>query len=294
MNILLTGATGFVGKRAIDILGDVHNIVCIGRTNPNNTKVEFVEGDITDGYLLKKIAARYAEGFFDAIVHLAAYVPRTKDADVLSDAHAVNIQGTVNIIDSFDGKFKKLIVGSSAEVYDLSDLHGLITESSAVSPLSYYGATKVGGEYISLAYGKKNNIPVAIMRFSVMYGANDPIARALPNFIRRAVADEPIDVYGGDTLRDYIHVDDVVASIECALNNSFGSEVLNIGTGRGVSIRSAAEDIVRQSQSKSEIINHEGSGLDVVLDITRAKNVIGFQPSIFFPDKLSDMIESFR
>lgn len=294
MNVLLTGATGFVGMRFIDLLADTHNIVCIGRTKPVNQKITFINADLTDRRSLEEVAERFGPSYFDVIVNLAAYVPRTKDADTLSAANAVNVEGLINLVEAFEGKFKKLIQGSSAEVYDLSSVQGLLTEQSPTEPSSYYGVTKLNSEYIARTYGKKNDIPVAVLRFSVMYGANDPIERALPIFIRNAISDKPIDVYGGSVLRDYIHVDDVVAGIECAMEGSFLSGLFNIGTGSGVAIRSAAEYVVKLSKSKSRVIDHEGTGSDVVLDISHAQDVIGFQPKIFFPDKLDDMIQSYR
>ena len=77
-----------------------------------------------------------------------------------------------------------------------------------------------------------------------MYGGYDPIARAIPNFIRAAKAGEDLTIRGAKVLRDYVHIDDVVRSIICAVNAN-GAGVVNIGTGRGISIRLRQLLIVR-------------------------------------------------
>lgn len=295
MKVLLTGVTGFIGASVVSRLMQSHEVVCLGRTDPKTSGVRFIKTDIANKASLEQAAKQCQGESFDALIHLAAYVPRTKENDTLEDMVAVNVVGTANLLEVFSGMFNKLIIGSSAEVYDQSRVTGLITETSPVAPLSYYGATKLGGEFIALSYGKKNSIPVAVLRFSVMYGGYDPIARALPNFINRALEGEKIEIRGGAVLRDYIHIDDVAASIEDALMASFSTaEILNIGTGQGASIQFAADTIVKMTNSKSEIVMIPGEGTNIVLDISRAKQVINFEPKVIFPEKLDDMIDAYK
>lgn len=293
MRLLLTGATGFVGKNFLKSLSADDQVVCIGRSSPSMQGVEFVQADLANTEEVVE-AANQLRGSFDAIVHLAAYVPKVSADDNLSAANDVNIIGLINILNAFEGRFDKLILGSTAEVYDQTRIEGVITEDSPVHAASYYGATKLGSEFIARTYGQKNNIPVLVLRFSVMYGADDPIARALPNFIKTALANKDIELRGAHSLRDYVHVDDVVLAIRCALNSE-NSGVVNIGTGKGVSILDAAQAIVSTCGATSKIsVDKEYNGVDIVLSPQRAQDLIGFTATLAFPDKLEEMINSFR
>lgn len=295
MRILMTGASGFVGSRFISQQAANHDITCLGRTNPGQAKVRFIETDISDPAAIKRAAVSMDGEIFDALLHLAAYVPRTAEEDRLTDATHVNVHGTVNLLEEFKGSFNKLVIGSTAEVYDQRTLAGdKLTEKSQVGASSYYGATKLASEFIAQTFARKTSTPVFVMRFSVMYGPDDPIVRALPNFIRKALAGEDLEVRSPGTLRDYIHIDDVVRSITLAIESNSQGGVLNIGSGFGVTIIDAARSVVEAVGSTSQISTVEGDGTDIVIDTTAAEEQIGFKAQILFPERLGDMIESFQ
>jgi len=292
VNLLITGISGYVGKVLAEKLGVGNKIYAIGRTDPGLSQIKFFKSDISNKASLTTIANSINVNF-DAVVHLAAHVPRVKVDDDLDQSTNVNVIGTKNILEVFDGRFDKFVMGSSAEVYDLSSTNGLIKESHALGPKTYYGATKLASEFMTLAYGHKNNTPVIILRFSVMYGGYDPIERALPNFIQKALLGEDIDLFAGSTLRDYVHQDDVVQSIVRAVDSSGANGIYNIGTGRGVPIVNAALEIKKITNSNSNIIEHEGVIRDVVLDIERAHRDLAYEPNINFPDNLKEMISCY-
>lgn len=295
MRILLTGATGFVGRAFLKSITPDAEVLCIGRTKPDRLDVKFVQTDLQDPRSVRD-AADKLDGNFDALIHLAAYVPRQGAEDLLQESNNVNVSGLVNLLDEFKGRFNSLVIGSTAEVYDQARISGPIHEDSPVGPGSFYGATKLAGEYIAQTFGKKNNIPTVILRFSVMYGPDDPIARALPNFIKSALRGDDIQISGGQNLRDYIHIDDVVRSISLAVDSK-KSGVVNIGTGKGVTIEDAARQVVAAANSVSQIqINDKegNAGVDIVIDTRVAERLIGFRASTIFPDKLGEMIDSYR
>lgn len=290
MRILLTGASGFVGKAFVESLSTEDEVVCLGR---NGEGKNFFRTDITSKQSVE-LASSHINGDFDALIHLAAFVPKTADEDQLGPANATNEVGLVNLLEVFGSRLKKIVLGSTAEVYDQAQVEGVITEDNPVKPASYYGATKLASEFVALSYGKKTNTPVLVMRFSVMYGPHDPIARALPNFIRSAIKAEDIVITGGQILRDYVHTSDVVQAIHCALGSE-ASGVFNIGTGQGISIQQAAEAVVAVAGSPSKVIIEAGSGgVDVVLSPDKASQLINYKAQTFFPDRLNEMIDSYR
>jgi nucleoside-diphosphate-sugar epimerase len=248
MKILLTGASGFVGRAFLRSLSPDNTAVCLGRQRLENTpSIFFIETDIVESSSVVA-ASKQIEGEFDALVHLAAYVPKTAAQDNLEDACDVNIKGLTNVLDVFEGRLGKILLGSTAEVYDQKRLSGPINEDSPLNPASYYAATKLASEFIARSFGAKNNLHTLVLRFSVMYGPNDPISRALPNFIKSALTNADIHIKGGEILRDYVHIDDVVTSLHQALRAN-QSGVVNIGTGKGISIADAARIIAEAARS---------------------------------------------
>lgn len=293
MRLLITGASGFVGGRLLDLLPDNYEVVCIGRSLVEGC-AQFLEADLTDKDGLLKAAQELKDLRFDAVVHLAAYVPKTAQEDMLSEMVDANIVGTANILEVFCGQTKKIILGSTAEVYDQLSINSMIDQNTAVGPASYYGATKLASEQITKAFADKHGVKLTILRFSVMYGGFDQIARALPNFIRQALNDEPLTLNFPDTLRDYIHLDDVAESILCAIQSD-GCGVLPIGSGHGISIGSAAKAIVDTIRPDSQIIIEKpGKGVDIVVDPSLAQKKIGFTAKIIFPQKIDQMIGYYR
>lgn len=298
MRILLTGGSGFVGSAFLTSINTAdHEVVCLGRSKITGlgSNTRFITTDICDKKSVVRAAEMVGDPMFDALIHMAAYVPRNSQEDVLDSSEAINIRGTIHILEAFKGRLKKIVIGSTVEVYDQTEINGAINESSTVGPGSYYASTKLGSEFISRTFGLKHKIPVSVLRFSVMYGPNDPINRALPNFIKQALRNERIEVNAGAPLRDYIHIDDVVASIHHAILSSTSEGTINIGTGFPVSIEKAARDIVRIAGSTSEIIvtEHQTS-VDIVIDTSHAKDLLDFDAKYHFPDNLDEMIDSYR
>lgn len=291
MKLLVTGGSGFVGRQFLEDAPASWHITYLGRSEIQGTPARWLSCDLSDLESCKKAARQVADETYDAIVHLAAFVPKTTDQDTLAAAVSGNIAATVNLLDNFGDKTEKIVIGSTAEVYDQAEINGPITEAAVVAGGSYYSSTKMSSELIAQSYAKKHEKQLTILRFSVMYGGYDPISRALPNFIRSAKAGEDIVVYGADSLRDYAHIEDVSKSIFCAILAE-GAGVVNIGSGQGVTIENAAKAIVDSTASGSAIqIGSRDGGVDIVMDITKAESSIQYRPKVFFPDKLQEMIK---
>ena len=294
MKLLVTGSSGFVGRRFLEMAPTDWEIICLGRSQPDSLTGRWIRCDLADQKSVESAVKQVNDETFDSIVHLAAFVPKTAADDTLDKARLGNIDATINLLTYFGEKSEKIIIGSTAEVYDQSKIHGPITEDNVVAGGSYYGSTKLASELITQSYAKKLNKELTILRFSVMYGGYDPIARAIPNFIRAAKAGEDLTIRGANVLRDYIHTDDVARSIICAVSAN-GAGVVNIGTGRGISIRETAQAIVDSTQSTSRItVLSEDGGSDIVIDISRAEKLLNYHPEVFFPDKLKEMEELYK
>jgi UDP-glucose 4-epimerase len=295
MRVLLTGGSGFLGRRVADLLAERgHNVVSIGRTAPAEgtpRMTEFFRVDLTDAGDVQRAAA--AAGQVDSIIHLAAMVPKNAGDDRARAAFDANLTGTIHLFDAFGSAGQANTVASTAEVYGLPAGHQPIREDTEPCPLSWYGASKVAAEVYCRVLERHEQMRIALLRFTVLYGSGDTIQRALPNFVRSAVRGESIRIFGGEELRDYLHVDDaaraVMMATECRLTGTY-----NVGSGTGIAVRDAATAVLRAAGSSAGLEQHprQKPAADIVLDVTRFREATGFTPARVFPDGLEEQIAS--
>lgn len=291
MRLLVTGSSGYLGKIFVDRCHqEGHEVVAIGRSKIQRDNVQSFLADITDRESLQRVRPQVRT--IDAIVHLAALVYRKPDEDVAPAMAETNILGTINLLDVFGADAKTIVYGSTAEVYGLPGVNEPISEDLRPEPLSYYGASKLAGEYFTNTFASRNGKVAVNLRFSVMYGLPDPIARAIPNFIRRALANEPLEIYGGEEKRDYLHVEDAAQGVLCALTAT-KSGTYNIGSGHETSVKDAAKSIVAATKSRSELTIQERQkpAADLVFDISQARTDLGYEPKYTFPEGIEAQIK---
>ena len=121
MKLLVTGVSGFVGRRFLEMAPADWGIVCLGRSRPANLTERWIQCDLSDQKSVESAVKQVSDETFDAIVHLAAFVPKTAAADTLDNARLGNIDVTINLLTHFGEKSEKIVIGSTAEVYDQSN-----------------------------------------------------------------------------------------------------------------------------------------------------------------------------
>jgi nucleoside-diphosphate-sugar epimerase len=293
MKVLLTGASGFLGRRVSKLVtASGHDVVSIGRSAPDRTDPNaehFIRADLTDAGQVRRAFA--TTGDVDSIIHLGAMVPRNAGQDDASTAFATNLMGTVHVFSVFGRAGQANIVASTAEVYGLPEGHGKLGEEREPRPQSWYGASKVAAEIYCRTLERHDQMRIGILRFTVLYGSGDMIERAIPNFVRHAVRGEPIGVFGGEELRDYLHVDDAARAVMVAWQRRL-SGTYNVGSGHGVAVRDAADAVLRIAGGTSTLEQHprQKPAADIVLDVTRFREATGFSPARVFPDGLEEQI----
>jgi nucleoside-diphosphate-sugar epimerase len=294
MRVLLTGASGFLGRRVAELLaGGGHEVMSIGRsaTAPLVPRATHIVADLTDATQVDR-AARTA-GEVDSILHLAALVPRNAAEDQATTAFAANLMGSVHLFSAFGRPGQANVFASTAEVYGLPKGHEPISEDTIVRPLSWYAASKAAAETYCRTLERHEEMRIAILRFTVLYGAGDMIQRAIPNFVGSAVRHEPIRIFGGEELRDYLHVDDAAQAVVVAWERRL-SGTYNVGSGAGISVRDAAGAVLRLAGGSSALEQHprQKPAADIVLDVTRFREATGLSPARVFPDGLEEQIAS--
>ncbi len=293
MRVLLTGASGFLGRRVAKlVVAGGHEVLAIGRGAPDQTEptaVHFMRADLTDAGAIRRAAVE--TGGVDSIIHLGAMVPRNAGQDDAATAFDTNVMGTINVFGAFGRAGQANVLASTAEVYGLPEGGDKLREDREPRPLSWYSTSKVAAEVYCRSLERRMRMRMAILRFTVLYGAGDPIERAIPNFVRHAVRGEPIGVFGGDELRDYLHVDDAAEAVVVAWQRRL-SGTYNVGSGHGVAVRDAADTVLRLAGGSSTIEQHprQKPAADIVLDVTRFREATGFSPARVFPDGLEEQI----
>jgi UDP-glucose 4-epimerase len=294
MRVLLTGASGFLGRRVAQLLvGGGDDVVSIGRSAhpPDGSARTHVVADLSDPAQVENAARR--SGDVDSIIHLAALVPKRASEDVAAKAFAANLMGSVHLFSAFGRQGQANVFASTAEVYGLPERHAPIPEDAEPQPRSWYGASKVAAEIYCRTLEHHDQMRIAILRFTVLYGTGDMIQRAIPNFVGSAIRQEPIRVFGGEELRDYLHVDDAAQAVMAAWRGKL-SGTYNVGSGIGVSVRDAAGAVIRLAGGSSALEQHprQKPAADIVLDVTRFREATGFSPARVFPDGLEEQIAS--
>ncbi len=294
-NILVTGLSGYLGSFLLDELQKQNwRVFAIEKKLPHTVpkKVKFLRADIAK----RKDLARYKKTLqrADAVLHLAAFVPKSPKLDDLKESIKVNLEGSINLALFLRPK-TKFIFASTCEVY-ARNVKADIKENYQTAPSSFYGAGKLAAEkYLQVLCAKKN-IGLTILRFASIYGPGEKISRAIPNFIKAALRDENIYIFGeGKEKRSFIFAKDAAKASITALKYK-KSGLFNIASEEKISILSLAKLIRTLSGSGSKIIfrPRQKAKTNVVLNIDRAKRELKFESKTDLKTGLIQEIEFFK
>jgi len=204
-----------------------------------------------------------------------------------------NIRTTYNMLEYCRTHgVKRIIYASSREVY--GNVTGTYRSEDQVN-ISHcegpYTASKISGEALVHAYSRCYGIDGIIMRFSNVYGMYDNSDRVVPLFIRLAREDRDLIIYGRDKVLDFTYIDDTVAGILERMQQfqRVKNNVFNISAGEGVLMADVAHKIVELMGSRSRVVmkdNRVGEVVRFAADISKAKQLVGYRPTVFIEDGL--------
>jgi len=271
----------------------------------NATSVELIVGDIRNPQEIE----RAAEGV-DGIVHLAAYTGVRDSLANPEECFQVNALGTFNVLEACRKLGIERFIYASSNA-DVGEQALPIHEEMVTRPISVYGATKLIGEALCLAYYHAYGIKTISLRFSNIYGPYmGHKTSVIANFIRRAKAGKPLIIYGdGRQTRDFCHVRDICRAIELALTynppnptNSMNSMnpknlIFQLGTGKETQINDLALMVTGLSAKgglgpQPEIKYEAPQAGDIrrnCSDIAKAREALGFEPEVGLEEGLSEV-----
>lgn len=295
---VITGGAGFIGSHIAEhLISEGHQVTILDslRTgfekNLNGLNVNFKEGDIRDEHLVNELV-KGASGIF----HLAALVSVPESLLKIRECIDINTLGTINILEAAkNNPGCKVVLSTSAANYGDNPILPKV-ETMSPEPMTPYAITKLDGEYYLKMYLDQYKVPTTSLRYFNVFGPRQnpksAYAAAVPIFINKALQNQPITIYGdGLQTRDFIYVKDVVkANI---LASQVGSETYNVALGHSTSVLELAENIIKITNSKSEIqFLDERPG-----DIKHSKadpskfNQLGFKPDYSIEKALEETIE---
>jgi len=251
--VLITGGAGFIGSNYVQYVlenfgdavyvldkltyaGDLRNLEAIS----NADNYHFIQGDICDSELVDQLFQTHQ---FNRVVHFAAESHVDNSITGPSEFIQTNIVGTFNLLQAayktwmnvpndFKNGFEsaRFLHVSTDEVYGTLGETGLFTEETPYAPNSPYSASKASSDFIVRSYFHTYGLPVVTTNCSNNYGPHQHKEKLIPTIIRKAVAGEPIPIYGdGTNVRDWLYVRDHCTGIKLAIDKGRLGETYNIG-----------------------------------------------------------------
>jgi nucleoside-diphosphate-sugar epimerase len=314
MHALITGGAGFIGSHLAEhLLAHGHHVTVvddlstgsIANIKPMKNNPDF-EYSIQSIMNVPHLAELVDEA--DCVYHLAAAVGVQRIVDNPVETITTNIRGTEIVLELANKKKKKVLITSTSEVYGKSDQlpfreDGDLVMGATSRPRWSYACSKAIDEFLALAYGKAENLPVKIVRLFNTVGPRQTgrYGMVIPRFVDQGLSGQPITVYGsGEQTRCFTHVSDVVAALAQLMDEpKTEGQVVNIGGTEEISVNALAEKICAKTGGKSEIrhisfseaYNADFEDMDRRLpDLSKAESLIGYRPTRTLDEIIDDVI----
>lgn len=312
--ILITGGAGFIGSHLVDrllaergwqitVVDDLNDFyspdikranIADHLTQPNYT---FIEADIRDAGHMAEI---FAATRFDVIVHLAARAgvrPSLSEPELYAET---NINGTLNLLElARKHEIQQFVFGSSSSVYGINTKVPFAEDDRIHQPISPYAATKAAGELLCHTYTHLYGIRCVCLRFFTVYGARQRPDLAIHKFSKLISEGKPIQVYGDGTMkRDYTYIDDIIQGVRAAIDYDASMyEIFNLGESQTVELSELIRLLERGLDMQAIIDRQPMQPGDVpatYADITKARQLLGYNPTTKIEDGIPKFVEWFR
>ena len=315
MNILVTGAAGFIGstlalrllERGDRVLGldNLNDYYDVGLKQARLARLqacpgcEFVKADIADR---ERMARLFGERRFDAVMHLAAQAGVRYSIENPAAYVDANLLGFGNVLEGARrSEVGHFVFASSSSVYGANARLPFAEDDNIDHPVSFYAATKKANELMAHSYAHLYRLPCTGLRFFTVYGPWSRPDMAMIKFARGILAGEPIPVYNrGEMVRDFTYVDDIVEGVVRVIDQPARPDpdwsaaaprpsssnapyrIYNIGNNQPVKLMRYIE-VLEQCLGRKAILEllpmQAGDVLETIADVSRLDLAVGFKPS---------------
>jgi UDP-glucose 4-epimerase len=318
MRVLITGGAGFIGSHlSFRLLQMGHEVTIIDDLSTGSMEnIEpFKDHDDFEYHLdtifNRRLMAELVDTA-DLVFHLAAAVGVRRIVDMPVRTIETNVRGSEVVFEMAAKKGKRLLITSTSEVYGKSTKLPFSETDDLVFGSTYncrwsYACSKAIDEFLALAYHREHRLPVTIVRLFNTTGPRQTgrYGMVLPTFVRQALANEPLTVFGsGQQARCFGHISDVIEGlVACAMSDKTVGEIFNLGNTTEVSILSLAEKIIAFTGSSSKIayVPYEeayGPGFEDmerrIPDISKANAWFGYAPTRSLDDIIRDVTDDMK
>lgn len=313
MRVLVSGASGYIGSHVTYFLSEagfeVSGLDLKIKPKRNIANIEIIQGDISDS---EKVTSILSSRKFDAVINLAALKSVSESISKPNLYNSVNFLGAKNLMNaSVKNNVQVFIQSSTAAIYS-SNQSGFVSEKDTPNPSTPYGLSKLLAEECLNDHLCNQRIKGASLRYFNVGGSETPdlqddsTENLIPRVLRRIYEGLPPEIYGsryftrdGTCERDYVHVSDVakghVQALETLLNKEI-NPAINLGSGRGYSVKEVISEILLQSHSDlvPEILDpRDGDVPRLIADIDLAKEQIGYAPTKFLQEIIASSLNNF-
>jgi dTDP-glucose 4,6-dehydratase len=320
MKILVTGGAGFIGSAVVrHAVRAGHSVVNLDAltyaANPENVRpvansplYQFEHADIRDRATLDRIFEAHAP---DAVMHLAAESHVDRSIDGPGDFVDTNITGTFNLLEAARAhwmrqgrpeafRFHHI---STDEVYGTLGPTGQFTEDTPYAPNSPYSASKAASDHLVRSWHETYGLPVLVTNCSNNYGPYHFPEKLIPVVILKALAGEPIPVYGaGENIRDWLYVEDHADALLTVLTRGAVGRTYNIGgenERRNIDLVRTICAILDEKRPKATayadqitfVTDRPGHDLRYAIDPTRIRTELGWRPSVTVEEGLARTVQ---
>ncbi len=298
--VLVTGAAGFIGSHLTDrLLAEGWRVIgldnfcdfydpAVKRRNLVQARAQprftLVEADIRDRARVQEVFQQHRP---QAVVHLAAMAGVRPSIENPAYYTAVNLDGTVNLLDGAVAVgTQRFVFASSSSVYGNNQKVPFAEEDRVDHPISPYAATKKAGELLCHAYFHLHKLPLTCLRFFTVFGPRQRPDLAIAKFLNLVSQGRPIPVFGdGSTSRDYTYIGDIISGVMAALERcgrfGGGYRVYNLGGNHPASLTdliATVEKVVGRPAVIDRKPMQPGDVERTWADLTRARTELDYAP----------------
>lgn len=329
MNILITGAAGFIGYHCAKALLQEHTVVGVDNLNDyydvnlkldrlkelgidtsnvyknpytelkGNCNFTFIRADIAeDMFFLDRLFKKF---HFDCVINLAAQAGVRYSIENPRCYIRSNVDGFFNVLECCrEYNVEKVIYASSSSVYGNADEVPFSEDANVNSPESLYAATKVCNELFSTVYNKIYGMSLVGLRFFTVYGPWGRPDMAPFLFTDAIVKDKPINVFGnGELYRDFTYIDDIVNGIINVMNTDFHgkAEVLNIGHGSSIKLLDFINIVEKELNKEATKIfcgMQRGDVYTTYADTSKLESFAGYKPSVDLKEGIHNFVKWYK
>jgi UDP-glucuronate 4-epimerase len=310
MRILVTGGAGFIGSHLVEkLLAAGHEVAILDDFNDFYDPqikhaniagfakdVTMYDVDLRDGVSVRNLFHREK---FETVAHLAARAgvrPSIQHPQLYYDT---NVSGTLHLLDAASViGVERFIFASSSSVYGISKTVPFAEDQHLTQTLSPYAATKIAAEFLCSTYSHLYQMRVVALRYFTVYGPRQRPDLAIHQFTRRIYGGQPIEQFGdGTTRRDYTYIDDVIQGTMAALKYDGPLfDIFNLGESDTIQLKdliAAIENALGKKATINRMPEQPGDMPLTCADISKARKLLGYNPTTRFSDGLPRFIEWF-